>query len=59
MIAVCLWVPKYSSVVLQLQIDAVMENAMKIVETEKFSGNYVKCFHSWSHLLKFGSYIFL
>lgn len=48
MIAVCSWVPKSCpSVVMQLQTDAVMEHTMKIVETEKYSGIRVKCFHSW------------
>lgn len=48
MIAVWSWVPKCcSSVVMQLQIEAVMEHTMKIFETEKYSGIHVKCFHSW------------
>lgn len=60
MIAVCSRVPKCcSSVDMQLQIDAVMEHAMKTVETEIFSGIHVTCFHSRSLLLKFGSYILL
>ncbi len=47
MTAVCCCVPKCcSSVVMQLQIGAVMEHVMKIAETEKFSGIHVKCFNS-------------
>lgn len=59
MIAVCSRVSKCcSSVVLQLQVDAVMKHAMKIVETEKFSGIRVGCFSLLdlgAFLLKFGS----
>ena len=47
MVAVCSWEPKWcSSAVVQLQIDAVMKNAVKVVDTDKFSGIYVICFHS-------------
>lgn len=46
MIAVCSLVPKCSSSVV-MKLNAVMEHAMKIVATEKFSGIHVKCLNSW------------